>query len=104
MHLSALGDRAVVIQLGSSIDEATHHRVRAVCRRLDERPIAGMVEYVPAFASVVVHYDPARLALAQSAARTTLYARVLSALETALDHLAEEALPPNPVVEIPVCY
>jgi inhibitor of KinA len=104
MHISPLGDRAVVIQLGSSIDEATHQRVRAVCARLDERPITGMVEYVPAYASVVMHYDPTGLPLEHSAPHSTPYSRVLAALQTTLDSLLEETPPPNPIVEIPVCY
>src|SRR5918912_2649199 len=104
MHLSALGDRAVVIQLGSSIDEATHRRVRAVCARLDERPIAGLVEYVPAYASVVVHYDPARVPPDRARPHSLPHSRFVAALEAALDQLVEEALPPTSLVEIPVCY
>jgi inhibitor of KinA len=104
MRFSALGDRAVVIQLGSSIDEATHRRVRAVCARLDERPVAGVVEYVPAYASVVVHYDPTRVPREQSDSRSGPYSRIVEALEETLDQVVEEMLPPPSLVEIPLCY
>jgi inhibitor of KinA len=102
MRLSPLGDRAIHIQLGSSIDEATHRLVRAVCARLDERRPAGFVEYVPAFTSVVVHYDLTRVA--GRAAGESPYERMAAALREALADLRDEALPPARVVEIPVCY
>src|SRR5690348_7513713 len=94
ISFSPLGDRAVIIHLGSSIDEATHRRVRAVCARLDAQPIPGMIEYVPAFASVAVHYDPA----------TSTYGRLTERLDAELAHLEDEAMPPARTVEIPVCY
>ncbi|HEX6965717.1 MAG TPA: 5-oxoprolinase subunit PxpB [Gemmatimonadaceae bacterium] len=102
ISFSALGDRAVIIQVGSSIDEATRRRVRAVCARLAAHPIPGMIEYVPAFASVAVHYDPARVPMRERAQNP--YARMTELLTGALGHLDDEALPPPRMVEIPVCY
>ena len=102
MNFSPLGDRAVIIQLGTSIDEATHRRVRAICARLDESSVPGVTEYVPAFASVVVHYDPRRAAERGDTAGP--YARVVAALRTALADVRDEVVWPAPIVEIPVCY
>ncbi|HEX5439007.1 MAG TPA: 5-oxoprolinase subunit PxpB [Gemmatimonadaceae bacterium] len=118
MHFSPLGDRAVVIALGATIDEATHRRVRAVCARLEMRPVAGMIECVPAFASVVVHYDPARVplhasvgdarALARNAPASTQdaspYACMVASLADALTPPLDERPLSAAVVEIPVCY
>jgi len=101
LNFSPLGDRAVIIQLGTSIDESTHQLVRAVCARLDEDPIPGVVEYVPAFASVAVHYDPRRV---PGAGLGSPHSRMVSALRAALSSVPEGAVPPAPVVEIPVCY
>jgi inhibitor of KinA len=97
-HLSPLGDSAVLVRLGDSIDEATHRRVRAACARLVERPIPGMIEHVPAFASVAVHYDPA------ATGDPRPYERVAGAIREALAELREEELPDARTVEIPVCY
>src|SRR5437867_5326418 len=99
MRFSPLGDRAVVIEVGSSIDVATHRRVRAICARLDEYRVPGMIEYVPAFASVVVHYDPARVPRApahtgDSDIAPTSYARMVAVLRTALSDMRDRALPP----------
>lgn len=95
--LLPLGDRAVLIRLGDRIDEATHRRVRALCARLDAGDVPGMTEYVPGYASVAVHYDPARLP-------DPAHARIAAALAAALANLPEDALPPARTVEIPVRY
>jgi inhibitor of KinA len=101
MLFAPLGDRAVVITLGDSIDEATHRRVRAVTARIDADPPAGFVDRVPAFASVVVHYEP--LQVAATAYRSPHDAFVAS-LRRVLGDVRDDTLPPPRTVEIPVCY
>src|SRR5262245_55156839 len=101
LNFSPLGDRAVIIQLGTSIDESTHQLVRAVCAQLDEDPIPGVVEYVPAFASVAVHYDPLLVA---GAGIGSPHSRIVNALRTVLSSSRDGTVEPAPVVEIPVCY
>jgi inhibitor of KinA len=101
VRFTPLGDRAVMITLGATIDEATHRLVRSASVRIDQRPPAGFVDQVPAFTSIAVHYDP--LIAAQGASKTP-YERVVDDLTAALDGLTAERLPPARVVEIPVCY
>ena len=103
MRVVPLGDRALLIQLGATIDDATHRRVRAVAARLASRPVPGLIELVPAFTSVAVHYDPARVPN-ESAAGTTRspYVRFAKAIENALADLGDEPLAPPRTVEIPV--
>jgi inhibitor of KinA len=60
------------------------------------------VEYVPAFASVTVHYDPPRVATAGDGASP--HARIVEALRAALANMSDHMLSPTAVVEIPVCY
>jgi inhibitor of KinA len=100
MHYSALGDRAVLITLGDSIDEATHRRVRAVTARIDAEPPPGFVDRVPAFASVVVHYEPSRV----SDARPSPHDAFVAGLQRILSDIGDDELPPARIVEIPVCY
>lgn len=104
LDFSPLGDRAVTIRLGATIDEATNRLVRAACARLDEGRPPGVVEYVPGYASVTVHYDPARVPRAPDDAGSPPYARLVVALARALAQLAPDTLPSSRVVEIPVCY
>jgi inhibitor of KinA len=101
IRLSPLGDRAILIHLGDTIDEKTHRLVRAVCARLTDHPVAGMTELVPAFASVAVHYEPTAVPNGDGSAP---YDRCAAAIERAVQSLGDEAIPPPRTVELPVCY
>lgn len=101
-RFAPLGDSAVMVTLGDSIDEATHRLVRAATARIDQRALPGIVDQVPAFTSIAVHYDPA--AVAQRAGTTEPYDFVRRELERLLSDLSAEDLPAPRTVEIPVCY
>jgi inhibitor of KinA len=104
-RITPLGDRALRIQLGDGIDEATHRRVRAVFARLTSRSVPGTTDVVPAYASVAVHYEPARVPNEQDgAAAPSPYERFAAAIDAALDDLTTQTLPEPRVVEIPVAY
>lgn len=53
------GDRAVTVVFGESIEEGTNGRVHAMARSLREAPIPGVSEWIPAYCSLLVLYDPA---------------------------------------------
>src|SRR5574341_2072635 len=57
-RLIPMGDAALLVQLGDEIDLALNRRVHALDAGLRSRPIPGVIETVPAYASVLVHYDP----------------------------------------------
>lgn len=59
MHISAMGDTAVVVDLGGAIKESTLARVRALSLALQREPPAGVTDVVPAATTVTVFYDPA---------------------------------------------
>ncbi|KUG08519.1 5-oxoprolinase subunit PxpB [Solirubrum puertoriconensis] len=101
VQLYPLGDAAVVVEFGKSISPATHERVQAFCHRLEQQPFVGLVEYVLAFTTVTVYYDP--WLLRHQAA--TPYDAVLQQLEQLLRRVSIATEKPAPrVVEIPVCY
>lgn len=60
---SLLGDRAVVITLGDTIDSLTHVAVARLFKHLTNDPITGVVELVPTYNALTVYYDPLKLAL-----------------------------------------
>jgi KipI family sensor histidine kinase inhibitor len=60
----AVGDRAVTIELGATLDEETVGRVRALDQRLREHPLSGVLETVPTYAALMVLYDRHRLSFA----------------------------------------
>lgn len=108
-ELYPLGDSALVVQLGPGIDVETHRRVQIFVKALEERPFAGMIELVPAFASVTVFYDPVRvlqgdLFRSDAVAEGTPYERVCASVEPLLGEWTREVEYQPQVVEIPVCY
>ncbi len=104
MRIVALGDRAFLIEVGASIDEVTHRRVRAVLARLESRAIPGVIEYVPAFASVAVHYDPARVPPWPFGESSSPHTRLAVALSAALEQLDDAPAAPSRTIDVPVCY
>jgi inhibitor of KinA len=52
------GDRALVVEFGDRIDRALSAEVLRLDASLRSRGLAGVVETVPTFRSVMVHYDP----------------------------------------------
>lgn len=63
------GDTALVVELGDGIDRRVNAWVLALARRLGETRIDGIVETVPTFRSLLVHFDPMVLPAAALAAR-----------------------------------
>lgn len=104
MRFSPLGDHAVMITLGDTIDEPTHRRVRAVAAALDASRPPAVVDLVPAYASVTVHYDPALVAGDPANPGDSPYHAMVRILERALSESRDRPLPPPRVVEIPVSY
>lgn len=98
MRFAPLGDQAVMITLGTSIDEPTHRLVRSVVSRLRAAAPAAMTDLVPAFASVAVHYEPAIVGGDRP------YARFVETLEAALAEGSMADGPTPRTIEIPVCY
>jgi len=96
MTLSPLGDSAIVAALGSGPDEPTLLRARALAAVLARHPPAGVVDVVPAFTTVTVFYDPARIAG---------YAQLCTEIEACAIRADAALLTQDArVVEIPVCY
>jgi KipI family sensor histidine kinase inhibitor len=55
------GDTALVIEFGERIDRRLSERVLQENRRLRDAAITGVVETVPSYRSILVHYDPLRI-------------------------------------------
>ncbi|MEZ5817519.1 MAG: 5-oxoprolinase subunit PxpB [Hyphomicrobiaceae bacterium] len=57
----AAGDTALVVEFGDQVDRAVSDRVIALADAIDARAIPGVIELVPTFRSLMVHYDPLRI-------------------------------------------
>jgi KipI family sensor histidine kinase inhibitor len=61
VRLLASGDTALVIEFGETIDREINRRVLALADRVWDAKIPGVIETVPTFRSLMVHYDPTKL-------------------------------------------
>lgn len=52
------GDRAVSVEFGKTICLETNTKVRMLDENLKETPIEGVIETVPTYCSLIVHYRP----------------------------------------------
>ena len=65
-RISPLGDSAILIHFGDDIDLITNRRVHALDARLRRQHPPGILEMVPAYATLLLHYDPLILTCAQA--------------------------------------
>jgi inhibitor of KinA len=97
-----LGDNAVMIELGEEINIETHKKVNIVTSLFDEHPFEWMIEYVPAFSTVTVFYDPLKIWYIHS--DKLPYDYVCEQLKTLLEEIKIGEFSSERIVEIPVCY
>lgn len=90
-----LGDSAIIVTLGESVDRELNRRVHACVRRLARSAWPEVLDIVPAYASFAVHYDPIRVGSAE------ITDRVLEALH---DEPRGDAGTDGSLVTIPVRY
>jgi KipI family sensor histidine kinase inhibitor len=55
------GDGAITVEFSRNIDDAANQRVLALDRILAREPVAGVIETVPTYRSLLVHYDPDKI-------------------------------------------
>jgi KipI family sensor histidine kinase inhibitor len=87
------GDTALVVEFGDRIDHEISTAVLSLAQSLDAEHIAGIVETVPTFRSLMVHYEPIALSEASLVARIDEQMRKLRAAEVV-----------GRVWHLPVCY
>jgi KipI family sensor histidine kinase inhibitor len=61
----ACGDTALAVEFGIAMDAESNRRVFALDRALKNAPVAGIVETVPTYRSLLVHYDPLTLGFSE---------------------------------------
>ena len=96
MHfdLIALGDSALTIRVGSTVDEPTRLRVQGATRAIRGAIASGIIDIVPGYTTVTVHYNPILLASE----------RLERAVGIALASAAVVTTDEGHLIAIPVCY
>jgi inhibitor of KinA len=87
------GESALVVEFGATIDPRIHDRVLALDAAVSQANFAGVIETVPTYRSLMIHFDPRRLA-----------AETLSDALTRLDTASKPALRRRQRWHIPACY
>lgn len=88
------GDTSVCVEFGNEISESINAQIRAFNIALSKSDIPGIVETVPTYRSLMVHYDP----------EVIRYAPLMDKLRGLLGQLDKITIPPSEVLEIPVLY
>jgi KipI family sensor histidine kinase inhibitor len=95
-EIEALGEAALLLRLGDRAESALAARVQALAAALRAQPLQGLIDLVPAYASLALHFDPLRVDAS----------KVADWLRAAQRRLKDDTQPADTPrrVEIPVCY
>ena len=88
------GDRAVSVEFGKEICLETNSKVRMLEEKLKEAPIDGVVEVVPTYCSLIVHYRPEVL----------LYDQLVRELKERLNNMHSIQKKKKIIKEVPILY
>ena len=87
-------DQSLCVEFGNAISEEISNQVRAYTLAAEQAAIEGVVEYVPTYRSVTVHYRPEVIG----------YAALKDRLMALTEKMGEMELPPAQTIDIPVLY
>ncbi|MFN2746678.1 5-oxoprolinase subunit PxpB [Bacillus sp. z60-18] len=106
VKIEPLGDSAVIIQLGTGIDEQIQRLASALTKQIESDPFPGFIECVPAFTSVTVFYRPFAVyqLIKNDPAFDSPFEKVKALIKKNLQELTLEENAEKRTVEIPVCY
>jgi len=93
-RIVSLGDSAVLVQLGDDIDLTVNQCVHTLANLIKTSAINGIIETVPAYATLLVHYDLFTLSFTQ----------INRILREKLAQIRESESRKPRLVEVPVMY
>ena len=88
------GDTSLTVEFGNEISESINGKIRAFSIALTQSKIPGIVELVPTYRSLTVHYDPSLI----------LHDALVQQMQGLMGQLDQIQIPPSQVLEIPVLY
>jgi inhibitor of KinA len=104
-QIAPLGDSAVILEFGEEINGEIQQKVQMLASFLEAHPPEWMIEYIPAFTTVALFYNPLHSSFHSLSNQTaTPYEIVCKQLKALLTDLKSGDIPEPRTVEIPVCY
>ncbi|HET6996428.1 MAG TPA: 5-oxoprolinase subunit PxpB [Chitinophagaceae bacterium] len=98
-----ISDSALTIDFGNVIDESINQQVLDLFRQLQQYPVTGMTEAVPAYSSLTIYYDLFQLRKSIPAG-TTVYDWMRVQLQEKLEQSSLANNGETRLITIPVCY
>ena len=95
MKWSPYGPHAILFQFAERLGDEAFERGRAITAELERNPPPGLVEFVPAFTTILLEFDPRAVADAS---------KLADELAERLKNTASAKMPPAPVKDIPLVY
>ncbi|CAM4049168.1 5-oxoprolinase subunit PxpB [Bordetella bronchialis] len=99
-RIDPVGDRCLLVTLGDEVDARTNRAVQALAADLLAEPPPGVIDVVPAFTTVALHYLPQ----AYAGQAGTPFECLSAILRERLRRGVPDILGESRVVEIPACY
>jgi len=93
-RIVSLGDSAVLVQLGDEIDLTVNQHVHTLANLITTSAVKGIIETIPAYATLLVHYDPLALSFTQ----------IKNILREKLNQIQENESRQPRRIEVPVRY
>jgi inhibitor of KinA len=101
-RVEPMGDRCLIVEFGQRVDPEINQTARSVADYLLAHPIEGVVDIVPAFTTVAIHYRPE--AFADGLPSELPYQQLCRRVETILAQGVARHRGAARVVEVPVSY
>ncbi len=98
-----LGDSALVIEWGNTIDRSINKKVVAMADILNQQPFIGMIDMVPAYSSLTVIYDPVRIRSFYGN-QVAVFKFIQQYILPLINKLGNTIKENRSIIEIPVCY
>lgn len=88
------GDKALVIEFSDKISDEVNSKVRSMMIAINQRKLECIVEIIPTYRSLMVHYNPLKIE----------YDELINSLKDIEQNLGNIEIPPPKVIEIPTLY
>lgn len=94
IRILTAGDSSLLVEFGKEIDPEINRKIAATVQLMKEQHIEGVVDVIPAFASLLINYDP----------RVIGYEDMKERIRNLLKVDAKAGAGSRRIYEIPVCY
>src|SRR4051794_3217285 len=99
--IQPLGDHAITVTFGDTIDESINQKVLALFNYLQQKNIGEVKDYIPAYASLTVIYDIMKIKKRHS---IPAFEYMHNHMQTVVENFSIRLTETTRLVHIPVCY